>query len=229
MTKTTKTKIHHTCSLGSRCHSTQLLKRNAWKEASYPFDWIMSNHKSNIHCIENDFKLFLDKSQYVDITSTQCGHRYYDAKMFYHHNPLRYKDDYNYYCRCIKRFKDLLQLSEHKLFIMIFVNGEYNSHLDSFPKEIVEFNTRFSKHTSNYTLLVIIHHPNKQQNSHTFTTYKNNDIDSKKETDDNNNSIHLLELHTLSVSNGVEFVNKNDNVYLDNILKMHYNFLKTNR
>jgi hypothetical protein len=98
---------------------------------------------------------------------------------------------------------------------MIFVNGEYDSHQDSFPKEITEFNTRFAKHTSNYTRLVIIHYSNQQQNYHTFTVYENKDTD---------NNIHVLELHTVSASNGVEFVNNNDNVYLDKILNSQYKF-----
>lgn len=217
----TKIEIHHACSLGSRCHSAQILKRNACKKASYPFDWIMSNHKNNIQCIDDDFKLFLDKSQYINITQTQCGHKYYDGKMFYHHNPLCNERHYQYYCRCVNRFKHLLRLPEHKLFIMIFVNGEYDSHQDSFPKEIVEFNTRFAKHTSNYTLLIIIHYSNKQQNYHTFTIYENEDTDKNSEK---NTNIHVLKLHTVSASNGVEFVNNNDNVYLDNILNSQYNF-----
>ena len=105
---------------------------------------------------------------------------------------------------------------------MIFVNGEYDSHQDSFQKEIVEFNTRFAKHTSNYTLLVIIHYSNQQQHYHTFTVYENEDTCKNGENATTN--IHVLKLHTLSASNGVEFVNNNDNVYLDKILNSQYNF-----
>jgi hypothetical protein len=36
-------KIKHVCSLGSLCHSSQILKRNNLKKCSYPFDWIFSN------------------------------------------------------------------------------------------------------------------------------------------------------------------------------------------
>jgi hypothetical protein len=79
----TKIEIHHACSFGSRCHSAHILKRNACKKTSYPFDWIMSNHKNNIQGIDDDFKLFLDKSQYIIITPTQCGHKYCDGQMFY--------------------------------------------------------------------------------------------------------------------------------------------------
>jgi hypothetical protein len=67
----------------------------------------------------------------------------------------------------------------------------------------------FSQYTYNYTLLIIFHIPNKTQNHHIFTY---------------NDNIHFLELHTLSQSNGVEFINNNDNIYLDNIINSKYNF-----
>jgi hypothetical protein len=42
--------------------------------------------------------------------------------MFNHHNPLINIDDYNYYVRCVNRFKKLLQKQEYKLFITTFAN-----------------------------------------------------------------------------------------------------------
>lgn len=201
--------INFTCSLGSLCHSSEILKRNNLKLCSYPFDWIFSSCDNIIHCIEDDFKFFLDKSYYINISQSQCGHSKYNNSMFWHHNPLINIDHYNYYIRCVDRFKILLQKQEHKLFIMMFVNGGYGSHNEDFKKNMIDFNNTFSNYTSNYTLLVIIHYPYKQSNNHTFTY---------------NDNIHFLELHTLSVSNGVRFVNNNDNIYLDNIIKSKYNF-----
>ena len=202
--------INYTCSLGCMCHSSQILKRNNLKLCSYPFDWIFSNCDNIIHCIEDNFNIFLDKSYYQDIHSkwnnNQCGHKYYNVNMFNHHDP-RNEKDYNYYVRCVDRFKNLLQKQQHKLFIMIFVNM---NNIDEYIKnKIIDFNNKFSKYTSNYTLLVIFHIPNKQQNHNIFTY---------------NDNINFLELHTLSVSKGVEFSNNNDNIYLDNIINSKYNF-----
>jgi hypothetical protein len=95
---------------------------------------------------------------------------------------------------------------EHKLFITIIVNFDYNYDKNF----IINFNNILSKYTSNYTLLFISHIPNKEQNKHEFTYYDN---------------IHFLELHTLSQSNGLNFLNKKDNIYLDNIIKSNYNFI----
>ena len=114
--------INYTCSLGSLCQSSQILKRNNLKLCSYPFDWIFSNCDNIIHCIEDNFNIFLDKSYYINISPTNCGHSKYHNVMFNHHNPLINIDHYNYYVRCVDRFKTLLQKQEHKLFIMIFVN-----------------------------------------------------------------------------------------------------------
>ena len=199
--------INYTCSLGSLCHSSQILKRNNLKLCSYPFDWIFSNCDNIIHCIEDNFNIFLDKSYYINISQSQCGHSKYNNRMFNHHNPLINIDNYNYYVRCVDRFKNLLQKQYHKLFIMIFVN--MNNINENIKNNIIDFNNKFSRYTSNYTLLVIFHIPNKQQNHHIFTY---------------NDNIHFLELHTLSSSGGVEFGNKNDNIYLDNIINSKYNF-----
>ena len=204
--------INYTCSLGFVCHSAQILKRNKYKLCSYPFDWIFSNCDNIIHCIEDNFNIFLDKSYYIHMSQSKCGHsKYGHAKcnMFNHHNPLINIDHYNYYVRCVDRFKNLLQKEEHKLFIMIIVNNMNNIDDENIKKEIIEFNNKFSKYTFNYTLLIILHIPSKEQNHHIFTY---------------NDNIHFLELHTLSCSNGVEFNNYNDNVYLDNIINSKYNF-----
>jgi hypothetical protein len=84
------------------------------------------------------------------------------------------------------------------------------NNIDEYIKnQIIDFNNKFSKYTSNYTLLVIFQIPNKEKNHHDFTY---------------NDNINFLELHTLSSSNGMYFLNEIDNIYLDNIIKSKYNF-----
>ena len=147
--------IKYVCSLGSLCHSSQILKNNGLKICSYPFDWIFSSCDTILHCIEDNFKIFLNKSYYVRLSKKHCGHSYYNKQMFYHHNPLDNKNDYNYYVRCVDRFKQLVQYEEHKLFIMIFVN--LDNIEENHKNDIINFNNKFSKYTKNYTLLVIYH------------------------------------------------------------------------
>ena len=199
--------INYVCSLGSLCHSSSLIKKNNLKRESYPFDWIFSNYDNIMHCIENDFSIFLDKSYYISISNNICGHSYYNEQMFRHHNPLINENEYNYYVRCVNRFKKLLLYKEPKLFIMVFVN--MNDVTDFLKNEIINFNNKFKTHTHNYTLLVIFHIPKKQMNHHIFTY---------------NDNIHFLELHTISNSNGVFFINNDDNNYLNGIIHNTYNF-----
>jgi len=153
-----------------------------------------------------DFNIFLDKSYYKTISVKRCAHEKYHPHMFWHHNPLININDYEYYLRCVNRFRDLLKKKEHKLFITINVNHEhvYDKNI------IIKFNNKLSKYTSNYTLLFINHIPDKIENNHEYTYHDN---------------IHFLELHTLSQSNGLKFLNNKDNIYLDNIIKSNYNFI----
>lgn len=200
-------KINYVCSLGLNCHSSQILKINNLKLCSYPFDWVFSNYNIIIDCIETDFKFFIDKSYYYNISHKRCGHNYYKELLWWHHNPLRNSDDYEYYLRCIDRFQKLLNFDENKLFLMFFKN--MNLIEDNLIKDLIEFNDKFSKYTKNYVLLIIFHIPNKDINNHFFTYNKN---------------IHFLELHTLSESNGLTFNNKRDNNYLNKILNDTYSF-----
>ena len=197
----------HTCSLGSHCHSSQLLKTNEIKKRSYPFDWIFTSCYDIIHCINTDFKIFLDRSYYVSISNKRCKHLYYNEELFNHHNPLASENDYNYYCRCVNRFKQLLDCDERKFFIMILVNMD--SVEEHHKNKIIDFNNKFSKHTKNYTLLAIHHVKNKPVHRHVFTRTGN---------------IDFLELHTLSASNGVDFTNPSDNEYLNGIINTTYKF-----
>ena len=55
------TEVFFTCSLGTQCFSAKLLQRNKCKMYSYPFDWIFLNCDNVIHCIENNFNIFLSR------------------------------------------------------------------------------------------------------------------------------------------------------------------------
>jgi hypothetical protein len=201
--------VSYVCSLGQLCHTGMLMKRNKLKLASYPFDWIFSNFKNIIHCIEDDFKIFLDKSYYFTVCPSLAGHRLYDTSrhMFNHHDPLVNENEYQYFIRCVDRFRALLKYDKHKLFITIVPNLKEitNDTID----EIIEFNTKFTNHTTNYTLLYILHLPNKTEQFNKFTTI---------------NCIDILELHTLNESDGQSFRNDVDDIYLDTILNSRYLF-----
>ena len=135
-------KIYSTCSLGFKCIASQILINLKIKKESYPFDWIISNLDIVKHCIQDDFKIFLDKKYYSytnkdnklieeekflnyyllnknrmdnskgffqdkrSFQDKRVYHNYYSSsfKLFAHYNP-KLEKDYEYYERCINRFK----------------------------------------------------------------------------------------------------------------------------
>ena len=199
--------IKYVASLGTLCHTANFLKTIGFKLESYPFDWIFSNQNTVIDCIEDDFKKFLDKTYYIDISKTKCGHSLYDKRLFNHRNPLMSEQDYEYYMRCCDRFKHLLQQEEHKLFIIMFINMTKID--ENIKNNIIDFNNKLSKYTNNYTLLVIFNLSKKPTNDAIFTY---------------NENIHFLELHTTTISNGLGFASADDNKYMSDIIKSKYTF-----
>lgn len=201
--------IRHVCSLGLLCHSSQLLKDMGFKKRSYPFDWIFSTMENILHCLADDFKTFLDQSYYRPLGGNRvaCSHSFYHEQMFNHHDPLTNAEHYQYFIRCVDRFRALLHTEEHKLFVLMYVNMK--DIPESTVHEIIRFNTTLLRFTRHYTLLVVLHLSDKSENNHAFTQHDN---------------IDFLELYTTSSSSGVRFRNEEDNNYLYDIIKKRYNF-----
>ncbi len=200
--------IKYIIPIGSLCHIAYLFKRNNLKLTSYPFDWIFSNLHNVIHALKDDFKTFLDKSKYIDIEPKKCGHIIYHPQMFNHHNPLMNEPDYDYFVRCINRLKKTIKTPELKLVAVIFTNFIDNI-TTTFTDYIIKMNHKLKKHITNYRLLCIVHYSNRPTNHYHLTTHKN---------------IDFLEISTISISNGVEFVHPLDNDYLDKLIKDIYDF-----
>jgi len=208
-----KAKTKYVCSLGFNCHAAQILKTNGLKKASYPFDWIMSNISVVKNCIEDDFKVFLDRNNYLDLgREDRCGHSIYCDNTFVHHNPLYKQEDYDYFVRCVNRFRELLNTNRHKLFIISIINGEHNvgdKLSEKITNDFIELNNVLRSKTTNYKLLLIVNYPNKQLNNHIIT-----EID----------ELTILEIDTLSENNGTNFCYKEDDIFLFELIKKKYKF-----
>jgi len=203
--------IKHICSLGRNCHSASLIKRNGWKKESYPFDWVFTNLKMIKHCIEDDFKILLDKQYYPDKNpdAWQQSHTFYhpfsDDKTFNHHNPLLEKD-YLYFERCASRFRKLLQSNEFKVFLYMAVNSDPINQ--RFKDQMIEFNAVLKTKANNYALICIAQSVGKNQE------YKFDSVE----------NVHFIDLTTISNSNGKEFLINEDNLFLDKLLNEVYRF-----
>jgi hypothetical protein len=134
------------------------LKDNNFRKESYPFDWIFSDYDMIIDCLTNDFKNFLNKKYYthVDLYGTLtkiCGHKLYNEKMFLHHDP-KLDDDYQYFERCVERFRKLLASDEKKLFIITIINSKYKIKPRA-KRKILKINQLLNGLTKNFNILVM--------------------------------------------------------------------------
>lgn len=205
------TKIKHVCSLGFNCHVAQMLKTNELKLASYPFDWIMSSLDVVKHCLQDDFKTYLDKDSYIELNG-KCGHKVYCDNMFAHHNPLQNTNDYDYFVRCVGRFRKIISSEDNKLFIISIINGEHgvgNKLSQDLINQFMSLYNIINEKTKNAHLLVIVNYPNHKTNKAVIT---------------NNKNVTFLEIDTHSFNNGVCFDNDVDNKFLIKHVTKLYKF-----
>ena len=129
-------------SLGSRCSTSQSLQDFGLRDRSMPFDWIFSTPEMVVHCLEDDFALFLQPEQYQPIPVWRrrirefnlCDHvtfrdTYGIQAMFNHRDPTLI-DDYLYLNRCVERFRDVMHSTEPTLFVL--VADSHPSHEDAY-------------------------------------------------------------------------------------------------
>ncbi len=201
--------VNHICSFGKNCHTAQLLKRNNFKFESYPFDWIFSEIHIILDCIKNDFEKFLDKQYYtLPYESDTQKHEYYypgDYTMFNHRNPLRDKD-YAYYERCVERFRKLIKNNNNKLFIVFFDKHD-PIYKEDIKTQIINFSNEIKDYINNFKILFIY---NQKSHERYFEIYPLNNI------------VSFMELFTLSESNGLHFLDKKDDDFLELIIKNEY-------
>ena len=201
---------YHACSLGPFCHAGSILKQLDVKKESYPFDWIYSNLDVIIHCIEDDFKTFLDKSYYKrekDITI----HTYYTEKFkkcSFNHVTEMTDEKYEYFIRCVERFRKLLQSPKKKLFIISHMVTATDTVDPDYYEKTIEFNKKLKQYTTNFDILCIAHNT-QNKFSYAINTHDN---------------IYFMKLETASISNGVIFTKGDENHYLVDILCQNFKF-----
>jgi hypothetical protein len=167
--------------MGYRCNSSEIIRILNLKKESYPFDWIISKLSTIKSCIINDFKEFLKTENYVkkemniyniidtnkellrtkeeslintyydNINEITNDFNMYDLKLALIHHDIFKTEDYEYYKRCINRFKNLLKSDDKKLYLyinQIIGINEYNDKKDDIIMEFINFN-EFIKTISN--------------------------------------------------------------------------------
>ena len=199
--------ITYVASLGRMCHTATFLKSSNLKKCSYPFDWIFSTPDMIVDVLTDDFKKFLDRKNYIPHknephNSTIAGHKLYNPILFNHHNP-RLDQDYNYFTRCVGRFRTLLSKVDTKLFIVFYRNGDKYGNKET----IYRLNRILAKKTTNYHLLIIQHSVVKVKPTTTIKSEGN---------------ICFMDFTSLTPTNGVRFDSENDNIrFSEEIYKLY--------
>lgn len=205
----------YACPIGNYCFSAALLNMIKSREMALPFDWLFTTPKFTTEVLKNDFQDFLDPKYYVDIAlnepdnERQAGHTLYHENFFNHKDP-RQKLDYDYYVRCVVRFREFIKLEGKKLFICSYKNLE-NKMGDSEMSEIFELNKIISEITQDHHLLCHINYPNNKDLKHEITKMGN---------------ITFFELYTKENNHGLGYGNSEDNEYFFEIFNTLFNHKK---
>jgi len=133
-------------SFGHRCSIAKILKDLNLKTESYPFDWSISKLPVIEHCIKDNFRQFMDPTNYVKLNTktvnvidgnwqemwedTALVNKYYeDPRLLvngmskYHfqlaltHYDISTDKDREYFERCIDRFTSLLASDRPKVYV----------------------------------------------------------------------------------------------------------------
>ncbi len=117
--------------LGTGCIVAYTLRRIGLDQPPMPFDWLATTPAMVRHCLQTDFLVLLDRSQYSSLTGQGgegepedgCAHAFYAreygiARVFNDSDPTR-EADYRDTEACVGRFRDVLASPEAKLFVQV--------------------------------------------------------------------------------------------------------------
>jgi hypothetical protein len=186
-----------TASLGAFCQAAYTLKVLGLRQFASPFDWVVSNEKMLIDCLQNNFRDFLNPKYITNAKDKECkaSHVLYGPRTFCHRDPRRLHD-FLYLSRCVNRFEELLNNPyEYKLFLQIWNRG----HCDFYSIHRV-----LEQRTCNFLLVVIL--LIKSANRKIITKLKAQ-------------SLLVLELYHCSRNLGFLFSNEDDNQLLFSVLR----------
>jgi len=133
------------------------------RKYALPFDYIFSDLEMIAECISDDFKIFLDSSQYTIFDEDgRCGHKIYSNKfnlpiIFNHHNVTKreYKD---HFTRAVGRFRSVLYDDSAKLFLCISSQNRTNEKkIDILSNAIV------AKSKSFRLIVIMVSGPSRQR------------------------------------------------------------------
>jgi hypothetical protein len=156
-------------SIGPFCSSSVMIQNASLKKKSYPFDSIFSSLAMIEHCIEDEFKTFLNDTYSIEHEKISSN-RFYEPYLhhdiiignynssglshdcipvFRHHDITTIETKKTFLRRC-KRFLDALKDNTMKCFVYTIRYCD-----KKYEEEIAHFSNYIQKWTKNYIIIVI--------------------------------------------------------------------------
>jgi len=148
--------------IGTHCFSASLLRRWGLRRWSGPFDWVFSSVPMVTHCIEDDFRDFLDRSLYAPVpieqrrdgpTVNRVQHALFKQRFgveyVFNHHDAHLDADHAYFTRCIERFRSCLKSDEPKVFVLTRTQGEGPAH------DLIALRDALAQRCERFTLFAI--------------------------------------------------------------------------
>lgn len=147
-------------SLGTHCYTSSLMRRWGLRQAAGPFDWLFSTVPMIAHVLDDDFRTFLDRSQYTPVppdqraagpTANRVHHEYYRSRFgveyVFNHHDAHLDADHAHFVRAVERFRQNLAATTPKLFLVT------RWHALGFEQEMPALCEALAARTSNFRLL----------------------------------------------------------------------------
>lgn len=200
--------VNQFVSLGDNCHTAMMLKVNNYKTCSFAFDWTFCNINVFKHCLETNFYILLDRTQYENTPNNPLAssHKIYGQYFFNHRNML-VDENYEYLNRCVVRLTTLMHNSMTKVFVFSCRTSPYTDYLETI-KQVNSFLHNICG--GEYELLIL----SAEMNTGTPPR-----INSDKHIE---RCIRVVEYNCCGGANGMLFVEEIDNTFYNNILKSLY-------
>ena len=128
--------------------------------------------------------------------------------IFNHHYILEDKQ-YEYFVRCVNRFRELTKFNDNKLFIISFVNNKQDI-TKNLQKQLNDLYTTLQKITNNFDLLVVWHT--------VVNELKSNVIEDKEL-----NNLKYINI-TINKSSGTKIKDKKENEFYNRCIFELYDF-----
>lgn len=186
----------HIISLGFFCSPALELDRLGYRNASYPFDWVISNMRSVSNLIDNQFRgLFELKDLYEARGSdlyTHVHHSEYCFQFFHDFKigtpwPEQINSVRDKYQRRISRFYDTLSSNENIVFLLYSRNNDTQDDLNKLVESL-------SRLTVNFRIIII---SNKGNHSYILSEYILSQLFVEKDINDVVNRKFFNDIKTL--------------------------------